>query len=182
MTEGGSKMKQLLLLLVIPVLLNSANMSAKGFVIENSHVYTTLDAKKKCDNNSTISCFSIGIKAGLIDGSQQRANNLGYSVIRGCNGEQSANYCSGYIIGYSRAYGHEPNAIEFYKIVNKMAFDKARAQVAPTPGDITCTTSALFCNTYLHASLCLARSSIDLSTVRVLSRVTIFEYTYDFGT
>ena len=147
---NGSKMEQLLLLLLIPVVLVSSNMSAKGFVIEKSYVDTILDAKKKCDS-STVSCFSIGIKTGLIDGSQHRANNLGYSVVRGCNGEQSPNYCSGYIIGYSRAYGHEPNAIEFYKIVNKMAFDKARAQGAPTPGYIACTTTALFCNTYIHA-------------------------------
>jgi hypothetical protein len=144
-------MKQLFLLLLIPILLVSANMSAKGLISENSGGYATLDTKKKCDSNSTISCFSIGIKAGLIDGTQQKANHVGYSVVGGCNGEQSPNYCSGYIIGYSRAYGHEPNATEFYKIVNKMAFNKAQAQGAPAPSNITCTASASFCNTYLRA-------------------------------
>ena len=147
---NGSKMEHLLLLLLIPVFLVSSNMSAKGFVIEKSYVDTILDAKKKC-GSSTVSCFSIGIKTGLIDGSQHRANNLGYSVVRGCNGEQSPNYCSGYIIGYSKAYGHQPNATEFYNIVNKLAFNKAREHEAPAPSNISCTASALFCNTYLHA-------------------------------
>jgi hypothetical protein len=128
--------------------------SAKAYITETSSAYAKIDVYKKCDNNNTnatMSCFKLGIQGGLIDGTQDKNAKVGYSIINGCKVQMSANYCAGYIEGYSKSYGHYPNAKEYFNIVNSTASNDAQAYNALPTKDIICNASPSFCITYLNA-------------------------------
>ena len=57
----------MLIILILPSL-------AKGLIRETSIGYAQLDKEKKCDNfntNAITSCFNLGVKGGMIDGTQE---------------------------------------------------------------------------------------------------------------
>ena len=110
--------------------------SAKALITKTSIRYAQLDKEKKCDNfnnNASTSCFNLGVKGGMIDGTQEKNTNLAFSVAGGCGQAESPNYCAGYIKGYSQSYGHLPNVKEYAEIVKKAAINKAQAHGAPPP-------------------------------------------------
>src|SRR5215472_13485573 len=122
--------------------------SAKALITKTSIRYAQLDKEKKCDNfnnNASTSCFNLGVKGGMIDGTQEKNSNLSFSVTGGCGGFESPDYCAGYIKGYSQSYGHFPNVKEYSEIVKKDAIDKAQAQGASSPSKIICNASPTFC-------------------------------------
>ncbi len=140
--------------LIIPfVLFALSTLPVKGYITAASSGYAKLDIDKKCDNyntNASMSCYNIGIKGGLIDGSQHRANNLAFSAAAGCELLNSPNYCAGYFLGYSKAYGHRPNAIEFFSIANNTGANAGQAHGALPPSKILCNASTIFCNAFMH--------------------------------
>jgi hypothetical protein len=135
------------LMLITLIILPS---SATALIRETSIGYAQLDKDKKCDNFNTnaTSCFNLGVKGGMIDGTQEKSTNLGFSVTGGCGGTESPNYCAGYIKGYSQSYGHFPNVQEYAEIVKRAAINKAQAQGASQPSKIICNASPIFCSIY----------------------------------
>jgi hypothetical protein len=136
------------LMLMILMILPSV---AKALIRETSIGYAQLDKEKKCENfntNAITSCFNLGVKGGMIDGTQEKNSNLSFSVAGGCGGFESPNYCAGYIKGYSQSYGHFPNVKEYAEIVKKDAINKAQAQGASSPSKIICNASPTFCSIY----------------------------------
>jgi hypothetical protein len=134
----------LLALMILPSL-------ARALIRETSIGYAQLDKEKKCDNfntNAITSCFNLGVKGGMIDGTQEKNTNLNFSVAGGCSGFESPNYCAGYIKGYSQSYGHFPGAKEYAEIVKKVAIVKAQVQGASPPSKIICNASPTFCSIY----------------------------------
>jgi hypothetical protein len=127
---------------------------AKALIRETSIGYAQLDKEKKCDNintNAISSCFNLGVKGGMIDGTQEKNTNLGFSVVGGCGAVESPNYCAGYIKGYSQPYGHFPSATEYADIVKKAAISKAQAYGVSPPSKIICNASPTFCSIYQSA-------------------------------
>jgi hypothetical protein len=127
--------------------------STKSSLAETSSAYAKIDVLKKCDNyntNATMSCFKLGIWGGLIDGTQAKNTKVAYSITNGCNVQMSANYCAGYIEGYSKSYGHHPNPKEYFSIVNSTAANDALASNALPTKDIICNASPSFCIIYLN--------------------------------
>ncbi len=124
--------------------------SAMALIRETSIGYAELDKEKKCDNFNTnaTSCFNLGIKGGMIDGTQEKNTNLGFSVTGGCGGTESPNYCAGYIKGYSQSYGQLPNVKEYAEIVKRAAITKAQTYGASPPSKIICNASQTFCSIY----------------------------------
>ena len=127
-----------------------------AYITESSAAYAKIDADKKCDNYNTISCYNIGIKGGLIDGFQHKNTPIvAYFAAGACGvgmgggGEQSPNYCAGYIQGYSKAYGRYPNASEYYRLVNNTAVNDASSQGAKAPSQVVCSIPT-FCGIYLN--------------------------------
>ncbi|MFZ0514416.1 MAG: hypothetical protein WAM14_22620 [Candidatus Nitrosopolaris sp.] len=90
------------------------------------------------------SCYSLGIKGGLIDGNQSRGQ-FGYSLVDGCGVQHSLDYCYGYILGYDKGYDHQPNNTEIWNTANSLG-DEAGYQQGTKPLDqISCTVSSIFC-------------------------------------
>ena len=59
--------------------------SAEALITKTSIRYALLDKEKKCDNfnnNVSTSCFNLGVKGGMIDGTQEKNTNLAFSVSR----------------------------------------------------------------------------------------------------
>jgi hypothetical protein len=125
--------------------------SAEALITKTSIRFSLLDKEKKCDNFNNIvgtSCFNLGIKGGMIDGTQEKNTNLAFSVAGGCGQAESPNYCAGYIKGYSQSYGHLPNVKEYAEIVKKAAISNAQAHGASPPSKIICNSSRTFCSIY----------------------------------
>jgi len=147
-------MKSTFIKFVIPFILIALIIlpsSAKALITKTSIRYTQLDKEKKCNNfnnNAITSCFNLGIKGGMIDGTQEKNTNLAFSVAGGCGEVESPNYCAGYIKGYSQSYGHIPNVKEYAEIVKKAAINKAQAHGASPPSKIICNASPTFCSIY----------------------------------
>ena len=147
-------MKSSLIKLVIPLMLIALTVLpslAKALIRETSIGYAQLDKEKKCDNfntNAITSCFNLGVKGGMIDGTQEKNTDLGFSVAGGCGEAESPNYCAGYIKGYSQSYGHFPNVKEYANIVKNAAINKAQAHGASPPSKIICNASPTFCSIY----------------------------------
>jgi hypothetical protein len=145
-----------ILLAILMILLSTTTRftdSAKAYIIETSGVYGKIDVYKKCDNyntNATMSCFKLGIQGGLIDGTHDKNAKMRYSIINGCNERMSANYCAGYIDGYSKSYGYYPNVKEYFNIVNSTASNDAQTYNALPTKDVICNASPSFCIIYLN--------------------------------
>ena len=119
-----------------------------AYITETSEKYAILDIENKCDTANT-SCYSLGIKGGLIDGNQSRGQ-FGYSLVDGCGVQHSLDYCYGYILGYNKGYGHQTNNTEIWNTANNLG-DKAGYQHGAKPPDqISCNVSSIFCGGYMH--------------------------------
>ena len=87
-------MKSTFIKFVIPFILIALIIlpsSAKALITKTSIRYTQLDKEKKCNNfnnNAITSCFNLGIKGGMIDGTQEKNTNLAFSVVGGCGEAQ----------------------------------------------------------------------------------------------
>jgi hypothetical protein len=145
----------LIIIMIIPV------KSIMAYITETSERYGILDIENKCDrsvpkNNantshiSNTSCYSLGIKGGLIDGNQSRGQ-FGYSLVDGCDAQHSLDYCYGYILGYNKGYGHQTNNTEIWITANNLGEKAGYQHGARPPDQISCTvSSSIFCGGYMH--------------------------------
>jgi hypothetical protein len=102
-----------------------------------------LDIEHKCDNGN-ITCYSLGLKSGLVDGRDDRLNgHISYTLDGGCkvSGQHSPNYCYGYMLGYNKGFGRQ---------INYTGADVGGEQGVSSNPSIACTVSTLFCNAYNH--------------------------------
>ncbi|MFZ0515031.1 MAG: hypothetical protein WAM14_25760 [Candidatus Nitrosopolaris sp.] len=122
-----------------------------AYMTSESEDIGTPDIEKKCGNtNASNSCFDIGVKSGLVAGNESKhTDDIQYSLVGGCGGQHSANFCYGYFLGYSRTYGHPINNTEIWNTGNKTGGDIG-SEYGANPQKIPCNVSTLFCSAYVH--------------------------------
>jgi hypothetical protein len=126
--------------------------SAKGFMTSAPIDIGQPDIEHTCPNdNSTNSCFRVGIKSGLEAGKEMReAGNNDYSLVGGVGGQHSPNFSLGYLLGYNKAYlGRETNSSYINYIANKKGIeDGGNANSSRLP---ICTVNSDWCSVYRNA-------------------------------
>lgn len=109
------------------------------------------DINNKCPNdNSTNSCYSLGIKSGLVAGQEMRDSHFVYSLVGGVGGQHSPNFSYGYLLGFDKGFHKQTNNIYIRSVANKTGWDDGGHNTTASPSR-PCTVNTLFCITYTTA-------------------------------
>jgi hypothetical protein len=96
------------LLLTLLIFFGALVLSASYAFAFMTSLSTTIglpDINNKCHNdNSTKSCFALGVKSGLVAGQEMRKSRLVYSLVGGVGGQHSPNFSYGYLLGFDKGF------------------------------------------------------------------------------
>ncbi|MGA8082436.1 MAG: hypothetical protein WB988_11275 [Candidatus Nitrosopolaris sp.] len=127
---------------------------ALGFLTFLSTDIGTPDIKHQCPNdNSSSSCYSLGLRSGLVAGKEMRESDFAFSfgVSFGCWHEHSPNFCLGYLVSFDKAFlGHPANSSQIWQVANKTGWDEG-GQNTTASRNPPCTVNALFCVPFTKA-------------------------------
>jgi hypothetical protein len=121
---------------------------ALGFLTSLSTDIGAPDIKHQCVNdNSSSSCYSLGLRSGLVAGKEMRDSDFAYSVAVGCWYQHSANFCLGYLLSYDKAFlGRTANSSQIWQVANKTGWNDGGQNTTASPNP-PCTVNAIFCAT-----------------------------------
>jgi hypothetical protein len=109
------------------------------------------DIEHTCPNdNSTNSCFQIGVKSGLEAGKEMKeTGNIGYSLVGGVGGQHSNDFSYGYLLGYDSGFGVPTSSSYITYIANKTGFEDG--ENANSSRAALCTVGTNWCSVYSNA-------------------------------
>jgi hypothetical protein len=125
---------------------------ALGFLTSLSTDIGAPDINHKCpNNNSSSSCYSLGLKSGLVAGKEMRDSDFGYSLVGGCWQQHSPNFCLGYLLSFDKVFlGRPANSSQILQVANKTGWDDGGQNTTASPNP-PCTVNTMFCVPFTKA-------------------------------
>jgi hypothetical protein len=123
---------------------------ALGFLTSLSTDIGAPDINHKCPNdNSSTSCYSLGLISGLVAGKEMRESDFAFSF--GCWYQHSPNFCLGYLLSFDKAFlGRPSNTSQIWQVANKTGWDDGAQNTTASPNP-PCTVNAIFCVPFTKA-------------------------------
>src|SRR5262249_37280731 len=114
----------LLAVLVVAMMISSKMSHITAFMTSNGVEVGMVDIKHKCPiDNSSSSCYNIGVKSGQSAGQEMKDSHLSYSLVGGVGGQHSPNFSLGYLIGYNRGFNMRISTNDILRVANKTGFE-----------------------------------------------------------